>query len=253
MQDLMDLLIVAGIAVLWPVWENAIAWPRFLRNVSGGDAGVRATAYRRGIATQWALSAFVALAWTLRGHAWSALPLYSPVPWRIGVGVVLAAGLIVLMAQQVAAVRRSPEARASIRRQIGDLEPMLPRTREELSAFMGLSVTAGVCEEWLFRGALTTLLAGWVGLPLAVLVASVAFGFGHAYQGPVGIAKTAGVGLVMSGIVLASGSLLPAMIVHATIDIGSGLATHIALTTVEDAPVDSEPGPGGPDAGPGGA
>jgi membrane protease YdiL (CAAX protease family) len=69
---------------------------------------------------------------------------------------------------------------------------------------------------------MTAVLAAWWGLPLAVLLTNVAFGLGHAYQGREGMLKTGLVGFVMSGIVLATGSLVPAMILHAIIDLGGG-------------------------------
>lgn len=216
--------------MLWPVWENVVAWPRFVRSVAGGDAGVRIAGYQHAMATEWAVSLFALLAWILRGHAWSLLPLFAAAPWRLALGGLLAAGMIVLMAVQLASVRTNPATREAVRRQIGTLDPLLPRQRGELPWFLALSVTAGVCEEWLFRGVLTTLLAGWIGLPLAVAASCVAFGFAHAYQGPAGIAKTALVGLAFSAIVLATGSLVPAMIVHAAIDVGSGLASYVVLS-----------------------
>ena len=236
MHTYVDAIVVALIAVIWPVWENAVNWPQFLSRVASHDSTLaRIDTYRYTVATEWGLCALTVVVWAWQGHAWSALPLFSPVAWRTWVGALLALAVSGLMVQQVAVVRAGPRARATVRRQIGNLEAMLPRTPEELMWFRALSVTAGVCEEWLYRGILTTLLAGWFGLPIAVALASVAFGFGHAYQGRSGIVRTALVGLCMSGIVLLSGSLVPAMIVHAAIDLGSGHAAHAALTVVDDA------------------
>lgn len=232
-----DVILVAVIAVLWPVWENAIAWPRFLRELAAGDPPVvRQRGYRQTVAIQWTLCAITVLVWLVQGRALASLPLYSPVPWRVWLGAAIAIAVVVLMALQVRTVRANADARATLRRQIGSLAPILPQSLAELAWFRVVSVTAGVCEEWLFRGVLTTVLAGWFGLPVAVGLSSVAFGFAHAYQGPAGIVKTGLVGLVMSGIVLATGSLVPAMIVHAAIDLGSGAATYIALTTRDEPP-----------------
>lgn len=236
-----DAMLVALIAIIWPVWENAVNWPRFLSRLASRDPSQeRIDSYRYAVATQWGLCVLTAVVWAWQGHAWSALPLYSPVPWRIWVGVGVAVLVVGVMLQQVATVAGGATARATVRRQMGNIEPMLPRTPKELAWFRALAVTAGVCEEWLYRGVLTTLLASWFGVPVAVALASVAFGFGHAYQGRKGIAVTALVGLVMSGIVLVSGSLVPAMIVHAAIDLGSGQATHIALTVVDEGAAEAE-------------
>lgn len=229
LPNALDLVVVASITVLWPVWENAIAWPRFVRDVARNPEGERVAGYRLGIATQWAVSLFALAAWIARGHDWSRLAFVAAPGWRLWLGGLLAAGMVVFMAQQVASVHGNAAARAAVRRQVGDLEPLMPRTSRDLPWFLGLSVTAGICEEWLYRGVLTALLAGWIGLPLAVAASCVAFGLGHAYQGPAGVLRTAAIGLVFSGIVLGSGSLLPAMVVHATVDVGSGVAAFLAL------------------------
>jgi membrane protease YdiL (CAAX protease family) len=50
----------------------------------------------------------------------------------------------------------------------------------------------------------------------------VAFGISHAYQGRKGATRATIAGAVMAAMVLTSGSLIPAMIAHALIDIGGG-------------------------------
>ena len=58
---------------------------------------------------------------------------------------------------------------------------------------------------------------------LGAMIAVVAiFGISHAYQGWKGAVKATIAGAVMAAIVLATGSLIPAMIVHALIDAGGG-------------------------------
>jgi membrane protease YdiL (CAAX protease family) len=58
----------------------------------------------------------------------------------------------------------------------------------------------------------------------------VIFGLGHAYQGATGIVKTGVIGLVMALLTVLSGSLWPAILFHATMDITSGRMLHAALT-----------------------
>ena len=54
-------------------------------------------------------------------------------------------------------------------------------------------------------------------------MAVIAFGCAHAYQGVRGIVKTGLVGLAMSLIVVATGWLIPAMLVHWLVDYGAGV------------------------------
>lgn len=241
----LDLAVAAVIGVLWPAIEHFVFWARDRRRLDSGDPAARRGLYQRTFAVEWGLSAAAAFAWLTQGHPWRALPLYAPEPWRLALGMVVVLVVVALMTQQVSVVRRSAKARASVRRQIAPVARVLPGTTLERGWFMALSVTAGVCEEWLFRGVLTTLFAMWFGLPLAVLLANVSFGFGHAYQGRKQILTTGVIGLAMSGIVLATGSLVPAMLVHAVVDIGSGLTGYFALTLPDEA----EPAAAPPSAG----
>jgi membrane protease YdiL (CAAX protease family) len=100
---------------------------------------------------------------------------------------------------------------------------LLPRTPAEKIAWVGVSVTAGVCEEFVYRGFLIAGLAIATGsLAVAVVVAAAAFGFVHAYQQPAGVLRAALIGLLLTAPVLALGSILPAIIAHAAYDLIAG-------------------------------
>jgi uncharacterized protein len=94
-------------------------------------------------------------------------------------------------------------------------------------------VTAGFCEELWFRGFLIAYLAQWIGWWQAAVASSVLFGIGHACQGPAGVPKTTGVGLVFAALYGYSGSLWPSIVLHAAIDVQSGAIGYEALRRVE--------------------
>ena len=56
----------------------------------------------------------------------------------------------------------------------------------------------------------------------AALLSSLAFGLGHAYQGPKGTLQTGLFGLAMAGLYLLTGSIWLSMVLHAVIDMVSG-------------------------------
>jgi membrane protease YdiL (CAAX protease family) len=94
--------------------------------------------------------------------------------------------------------------------------------RLERSVFALLAVTAGVCEELLFRGfGIAYLRWLWPGSPRVAVIAitAVAFGLVHLYQGPRGVVLTGLVGAYLAWLVLSTGSLLPAMVIHALLDL----------------------------------
>lgn len=103
------------------------------------------------------------------------------------------------------------------------LERVLPVTTREKLWFIPLSITAGVCEELVFRGfAIAALTAATGNDWFGAVTAAGLFGVLHAYQGSVGIARTAALGFVLSMPLLLTGSLLPAMIAHTLIDVAGG-------------------------------
>ncbi|HLW55593.1 MAG TPA: CPBP family intramembrane glutamic endopeptidase [Candidatus Angelobacter sp.] len=61
---------------------------------------------------------------------------------------------------------------------------LFPRTATEAAAFLLLSLTAGFCEELIFRGYLQRQFTGWTGSAAAgLLLQGLAFGLAHGYQG----------------------------------------------------------------------
>jgi|GEM_PF-355793 len=224
-----DLVFVALLAVAWPLYEHFVGWPRFLRRLRDEPLRARPREYAATMATQWLLAAAAVALWVRAGRPWRALGLAAPGGSRLWLAAVALTLLAALYGSQAAALARSPGARARVRQAIAPLEALLPHTAPELRWFLAVSVTAGVCEELLFRGWFTWTLAPWLGWWGAAALGAGCFGLLHAYQGRSGIVRTAIVGAVMALVVALTRSLLPAMALHALVDIGSGLVTWIAL------------------------
>lgn len=104
------------------------------------------------------------------------------------------------------------------------LRQILPRTAFEKVLFAGVSMAAGLGEELAYRAYAIPVLAGLVGSEwTAAVLSSGVFGFLHAYQGHIGVARTALMGLVLAAVFLWSGSVWPAVLAHAVIDLIGGL------------------------------
>jgi membrane protease YdiL (CAAX protease family) len=104
------------------------------------------------------------------------------------------------------------------------LEQLLPKTGKEKVVFVGLSLSAGVGEELAYRGFLVPALAMTFGSVWgAALLSSLVFGVLHAYQGWLGIVRTALLGMVLATSFVVTGSLWPAIITHALLDVLVGL------------------------------
>jgi membrane protease YdiL (CAAX protease family) len=97
-----------------------------------------------------------------------------------------------------------------------------PATRTERRWWVFVCITAGVCEEILFRGFMLDYLHlfPWtLNLTLALLISSVIFGCNHLYQGAGGVAGTAFVGFLFGLLFLLTGNLLLPIIFHGVIDL----------------------------------
>jgi len=110
-------------------------------------------------------------------------------------------------------------------KQLDSIRKLIPSTPTERLLAIPLAVTAGFCEEFLYRGYLLNLAASatkslWLGL----LLSSILFGFAHLYQGRKGILGTTVVGLIFGLIYLASRSLLPGQLLHTAMDLNNLLA-----------------------------
>jgi membrane protease YdiL (CAAX protease family) len=196
---------------------------RLKAQIAAGVMNARRNAYQYVMVGEWGITAIALLLWARAHRPWNILGLVPPRDWHLAPGILITALIIAITIRQFRAVQRlGSERRAAFRGRLGAAEFFLPHTPAEHRWFLPVSLTAGFCEELLYRGFLTWLVASYAGLPAAIGVVVVAFGLGHASQGRSGVVKTGLVGLVMSLIVVLTGWLVPAMIVHALLDVGAG-------------------------------
>jgi membrane protease YdiL (CAAX protease family) len=101
---------------------------------------------------------------------------------------------------------------------------MLPHGVLELALWVAVSVSAGICEETIFRGYLQRQFIAFTrSAPVGIVLAAVAFGAGHAYQGW-RLTILIGIYGIMFGVLAYwRGTVRPGMIVHAWQDSFSGI------------------------------
>jgi len=134
-------------------------------------------------------------------------------------GAGLGALLVMLGLRQVNYVIRTPEERATMM-----VHKLQPRNGTEWAMYGVTSISAGIAEEAAYRGAIMSVLIGVTGLPwVAVLVSAVAFAVGHALQGWKSGVVVFFMALAMHALVLVTGTLVVAMVVHAGYDLMAGV------------------------------
>jgi membrane protease YdiL (CAAX protease family) len=95
---------------------------------------------------------------------------------------------------------------------------MLPRTVFEFAAWFAVSLTAGICEETIFRGYLLQQFTAWTRRPiLSIVVAGALFGCLHLYEGLGAIVPLAALGILFGFVVRQLKGDLRAVIVAHTL------------------------------------
>jgi len=112
-----------------------------------------------------------------------------------------------------------------------NMQLMLPRGVAEIATWIALSVTAGICEETIFRGYLQRQFMFLTKSAAAgIVISAVAFGAAHAYQGSRFVILISLFGVMFGLLAYWRGSVRPGMIAHAWQDslggVLAGLTRH---------------------------
>ena len=189
------------------------------------DPGSRLRYYHTSIIRAWAVVGVVLLIGALSGYSFHALGLPTSSRYRFDSGLAaydLFILVIALIIGQVILVRRTSRGRFGMAAPLRGAVALLPRTTAERRAFVWVALTAGICEEIVYRG-FGLAYVHWAfpstSSTVAVVATSLAFGIAHAYQGWLGIGATTLVGLLFGIIVVATGTLLIAIVLHILIDL----------------------------------
>jgi uncharacterized protein len=107
---------------------------------------------------------------------------------------------------------------------------LLPRSALEVALWIVLSVTAGICEETIFRGYLQRQLRVMTGsTPAGMLLAAAAFGIAHVYQGWRMAIVIGFYGLMFGALAYWRRTVRPGMIAHAWQDTVTGVVGAMVL------------------------
>jgi CAAX protease family protein len=220
-------LLFAFLAIALPAWDF-YATRRLKKNPGSAQ---KIGYYKTLCALLW-IASVVAVA-TVGTHAvFTMTPMRDDAAWLFGhawvrslveTAIVLFVGLAFMSCITVAWKKlnnrprtyRSAEALKSF-------EYFFPATRTERHWWVLVCITAGFCEETLFRGFMLHYLhvSPWtLNLTLALMISSLIFGLGHLYGGVGGLIESAITGFLLGLLFMLSGNLLLPIILHALIDL----------------------------------
>jgi membrane protease YdiL (CAAX protease family) len=219
---------IGTLLIIWLVGVAPFVGPRMLKRVER-HAPTPSVAIRRqwlfGNAVYlWMSVAIVVLIGVLSNrHAASIdLTVHSLKPQAVVIssGFIGAAVLLLLISIPYSArsLRRDAEIRRFIRRSVGPL----PKGKTARLRFAVTAISAGICEEIVFRGfgiAFIRSIRPDASDALIVVITAIAFGIAHAHKGKEQVTSSTAFGGVCAAVTLATGTLIPAIFVHSLVDL----------------------------------
>ncbi len=228
-------LILAFLGAIVP-WRGDARMKRLL-SMSELTSADRLSLYRSTIFFQWLIVAIVAWRCTARTISPEELGIAAGNPWQIA--LISIALVAILCLNQVIGLRRIAEIPPEKRGRLFEItEKIMPRTGMETFVYAALACTAGISEEFLYRGFVFMTFQRMMIENLAppnagaAILSSIWFSLAHVYQGRRGIITTFVVGIIFVSIRIWTGSLIPAVAAHIGIDLVVGLGAAKFLRKV---------------------
>jgi uncharacterized protein len=193
----------------------------------------RVALYASTIAFQWVAVGVAGWRAWARGFTASQLGLVLHDRWKIVAAAVLGAGILATL--QWLNLRRMGRLETKTRAALRALaQRILPQSPMESLPFFALAVTAGLCEEFLYRGfALAAFTRAGLPTWTVVLLSAILFGLAHLYQGRSGLLGTTILGLLFGIARIAYDSLVPVIVWHIAVDVVAGVAGPRYLTDMK--------------------
>lgn len=197
----------------------------FLREIAV-DPTARSRYYRRRlIINKWLWLVVISILLLFGFAPISTLGLQAPASWGPTLWL-LAEVVILLPIIHVVQLRTiAKKRRTGLLQLILAIKELLPHTSHERLLWILASITAGICEEIVFRGFLPlyflhlgTFFGFQVSYLTAVILSTVLFGFAHLYQGWKGVLATGLLGALFAYLYAYTGSLILPIIIHILID-----------------------------------
>jgi membrane protease YdiL (CAAX protease family) len=230
-----DFWVIFFVLLVLIPWRGRVRLRRLLAQPVMGTRQ-KLVLYGSTIASQWILLGFVAWRSLARGLTMADLGLAHRVSPKLV--LVALAGAVALGAFQSFNLRRLSHRSGAVPDLMRKLaERLLPGRRVELAPYCALAVTAGVCEEFVYRGfAMAALTRAGVSAWGVVVITAILFGMAHAYQGKSGIVATTLMGLVLGIFRVVYQSLIPPVIWHSAVDVAAGVAgpKYLLPSTAKD-------------------
>lgn len=228
-MHIVDHVLVLLLLVAQPIY-GAYEARQIRKDIAAGKPLDRVEWYRETVLWEWAFLIALIVAWVQLARPFDALGFVEPGGRGFWMGAAMLLpmiGYLLFLNQRIKKMDR--EERAKNIEGLGDLKAYLPHTDRDLKYFTGVSATAGIVEEIVYRGFLIWYFSQVMPLWPAVIASSVVFGLGHSYQGLKGAFNCSAVGLGFGALYVLTGSIWLPIIAHFLFDALQGVALRDLL------------------------
>jgi membrane protease YdiL (CAAX protease family) len=226
-DHLLALTLVVGLPA-YAAWET----PRLEQRVAIGVAHARTSEYVWTMAIEWALMIALIVFWWGGDRPAAQLGLVWPTGGARWSTAIISTVILLFFYWQARLVAAKADAQARVRQQLASqpsVRVLIPATPGEARVFSLLAISAGICEEVLYRGYLLWYFDALLPRGAAIASAVIAFGLAHAYQGLRGIVVTGTAGACCMALYLLTGSLAASIVLHSVVDLANGFMAYCTL------------------------
>ena len=209
--------ILAGIiGIIYPIYF-LLTYKKVNKNIKR-DNKFRLIDYKQTISIFWGLTILILINFFI-----TQLPQLNLFPNFGIISIVLSILVLVFSVIQYKSSNISSENLTVVTDKIQDIYHYLPKTKGEFNWFIILSISAGICEEIIFRLFFFEFLKENVGLLIAFVLTNVVFAITHIGMGKQNIISSFILGLLFSAIYYFTGNIWIAVLLHMAIDINGGI------------------------------
>lgn len=210
-------IITAGlIGIIFPIYI-LLTYQKVNANINQDDK-YRLTDYKQTLFIFWVLTLLILINYFT--YKQPALNFYPKVT-LINIGLTIL--ILAFSYFQYTTTKVSADSANAAKEKLKDVYHYLPKTYKELKWFLFLSVSAGICEEIMFRLFFFEFLKGNTNLILAFVLTNIIFAITHIGSGKNNLISSFILGLLFSAIYYFTDNIWIAIILHISIDINAGI------------------------------
>ena len=188
--------------------------------------------YWKGAIMLWLVAVFLIYAFSIDTLSVTTPNIIPDSMIIMGLALLICCALATYTLYSATSINNNDEIKAQIRsvfaKENDSYNELLPTTRKEYLTFVSLvSVSAGVCEELIFRWYLLHFVEAYSNWIVACVISSVVFGFWHRYLGWMHVIKSAVVGFVLALLYIYFDSILVVILLHILLDIHAGTIAFV--------------------------